>query len=76
MPQAPVDLDAHRKALRDAARSRAQADEMKALATAHLRLWCVRARRAGMPIAEIAREAQLSRQAVYDLIGERSKRAG
>jgi predicted DNA-binding protein YlxM (UPF0122 family) len=29
-----------------------------------------------MPIAEIAREAQLSRQAVYDLIGERSKRAG
>ena len=68
MAVSPIDLDAHRKALRDAARRREQADEMKAHATAHLRQWCVRARRAGMPIAEIAREAGLSRQAIYDLI--------
>jgi phage-related baseplate assembly protein len=70
-----VDRAQYRKALREAAASRAQADEIKAHATERLRQWCVRARRAGMPITDIAREARLSRQGVYDLIGPRSRRS-
>ena len=64
-----VELATYRKALREAASSRAQADEMKAHATARLRVWCLRAHAAGMPVSAIAREAKLSRQGVYDLMG-------
>lgn len=50
---------------------RDQADEMRSSAMRHLRRWCIRARQAGMPVTEIAHEAGLSRQSVYELIGEK-----
>jgi DNA invertase Pin-like site-specific DNA recombinase len=54
-----------------AARKRAKADEAKQAATEDLRRQCLAAREAGIPITWIAAEAGLSRQAVYDLLGER-----
>jgi hypothetical protein len=54
-----------------AARKRAKADESKQVATEDLRRQCLAAREAGIPITWIASEAGLSRQGVYDLLGER-----
>ncbi len=55
-----------------AARKRIRADAMKRDATDDLRTYCRAARRAGVSITEIASQAGLSRQGVYDLLGERS----
>jgi hypothetical protein len=54
-----------------AVRKRAKADESKREATEQLRLSCREAREAGVSITRIAEEAGLSRQGVYDLLGER-----
>ena len=54
-----------------AARKRAKADKAKQAATEDLRRYCRAAREAGIPITWIAAEAGLSRQGVYDLLGER-----
>jgi len=70
-----VDADTIRRALREAAAHRAQADEMRARATVHLRDWCVRARAAGLPVTVIARDTGLSRQAVYDMLGRNGRKA-
>lgn len=55
-----------------AVRKRAKADEAKREATEQLRESCREAQAAGVPITRIASEAGLSRQGVYDLLGERS----
>lgn len=54
-----------------AARKRSKADEAKLAATDDLRRLCHAARQAGIPVTAIALEAGISRQAVYDLLGER-----
>jgi len=59
------------KAIRRAARKRERADQAKREATEELRRYCQEARAAGVPITRIASEAGLSRQGVYDLLGER-----
>jgi DNA invertase Pin-like site-specific DNA recombinase len=59
------------KEIRKAAKKRAKADEDKRQATEDLRTYCEAARFAGVPITQIAAEAGLSRQGVYDLLGER-----
>ena len=59
------------KAIRQAARRRARADEQKREATAALRDGVLRAQGERVPIARIAREAGLSRQGVYELLGRR-----
>jgi DNA-binding phage protein len=57
--------------IKGAARKREKADAAKREATDELRRYCEEARKAGMPITRIASEAGLSRQGVYDLLGER-----
>lgn len=57
--------------VKKAARRRAKADEARRQATVELRDFCEAARFAGVPITRIASEAGLSRQGVYDLLGER-----
>lgn len=57
--------------IQSAARKRAKADEAKREATEDLRRYCAEAQKAGVPITRIASEAGLSRQGVYDLLGER-----
>jgi DNA invertase Pin-like site-specific DNA recombinase len=57
--------------IKAAARKRAKADEAKREATAELRAYIRDAREAGVSITRIASEAGLSRQGVYDLLGER-----
>jgi DNA invertase Pin-like site-specific DNA recombinase len=59
------------KRINAAARKRAKADEAKRQATEDLRRYCEEAREAGVSITRIAEEAGLSRQGVYDLLGER-----
>lgn len=54
-----------------AVRKRAKADEAKREATEQLRKSCREAQAAGVSITRIAEEAGLSRQGVYDLLGER-----
>lgn len=54
-----------------AVKKRAKADEAKREATEQLRKSCREAREAGVSITRIASEAGLSRQGVYDLLGER-----
>jgi DNA invertase Pin-like site-specific DNA recombinase len=54
--------------IRKAARRRAKADEDRRKATEDLRDNCAAARFAGVPITQIASEAGLSRQGVYDLL--------
>lgn len=56
------------KGLRRAAKRREYAERLRAAATIDLRDCCLRARSEGVPIAQIAREARLSRQGVYDLL--------
>jgi DNA invertase Pin-like site-specific DNA recombinase len=53
-----------------AVRRRTKADEAKREATEQLRASCREAREAGVSITRIAAEADLSRQGVYDLLGE------
>lgn len=55
-----------------AVKKRAKADEAKREATEQLREACREAQAADVPITRIASEAGLSRQGVYDLLGERS----
>jgi hypothetical protein len=59
------------KGIRRAAKSRDRADAARAKATAELRRHCKDAQEAGVPITQIASEAGLSRQGVYDLLAER-----
>jgi DNA-binding phage protein len=54
-----------------AVRKRAKADKAKREATEQLRTSCREAREANVSITRIAAEAGLSRQGVYDLLGER-----
>ena len=54
-----------------AVKKRAKADDAKREATEQLRKSCREAREAGVSITRIAEEAGLSRQGVYDLLGER-----
>lgn len=59
------------RSIRGAAKRRASADAAKRQATEDLRGFCAEARDAGVSITRIASEAGLSRQGVYDLLGER-----
>jgi DNA-binding phage protein len=59
------------RSIRGAAKRRARADAEKRQATDDLRGFCQQARAAGLPLTRIAAEAGLSRQGVYDLLGER-----
>jgi DNA invertase Pin-like site-specific DNA recombinase len=54
--------------VRRAAVQRAEADELKQRATDELRQQARSAQAEGVSISRIAREANLSRQAVYDLL--------
>jgi DNA invertase Pin-like site-specific DNA recombinase len=54
--------------IRRAAAQRAEADELKQRATDELREQARSAHAEGVSISRIAREANLSRQAVYDLL--------
>ena len=56
--------------IKDAAARREQADTEKRSATDDLRRYCTAAKEAGVSITQIAREAGLSRQGVYDLLAE------
>lgn len=57
--------------IKSAAAKRAKADATKREATEDLRTYCREAQGAGVSITRIASEAGLSRQGVYDLLGER-----
>jgi len=59
------------KGIRRAARQRERAEQMRREATGELRDRVVQAQALGVPIAQIAREAGLSRQGVYDLLAAR-----
>lgn len=57
--------------IRKAAKRRAKADEDRRKATEDLHDFIRAARTAGVPITQIASEAGLSRQAVYDVLEAR-----
>jgi DNA-binding phage protein len=59
------------RSIRGAASRRKSADAAKRQATEDLRAFCQQAQEAGVSITRIASEAGLSRQGVYDLLGER-----
>lgn len=59
------------RGIQQAAKARERADAMRQKATQELRDYCRRAQAEGVPITQIAREARLSRQAVYDLLANR-----
>lgn len=59
------------RSIRGAAKRRERADTSKRQATDDLRGYVRDAREAGVSITRIASEAGLSRQGVYDLLGER-----
>jgi DNA-binding IclR family transcriptional regulator len=59
------------KAIRRAAKQRERADELRRTATDELRERCRQAQAEGVAISQIAREAGLSRQGVYDLLAGR-----
>jgi DNA invertase Pin-like site-specific DNA recombinase len=59
------------KAIRRAAKRREYADRLHDQATRDLREQMRQAQSEGVPIAQIAREARLSRQGVYDLLAAR-----
>ena len=56
------------KAIRRAAKRREYSERLRKQATTDLRENILRAQREGVSIAQIAREARLSRQGVYDLL--------
>lgn len=60
------------KGIRRAAKRRKKADAARREATDELRDLCRQAQAEGVPIAQIAREAGLSRQGVYDLLAARA----
>jgi len=60
------------KRIRRAARRREHADGLRQAATEDLREQIRVAQREGVSIAQIAREARLSRQGVYDLLAARA----
>jgi hypothetical protein len=62
------------QAIRRIAKRREKADQTRREATRELRDWCRKAQAAGIPITQIASEAGLSRQGVYDLIGQKPGR--
>jgi len=57
--------------IRRAAKRRERANETRRAATDELREHLRAAQAEGVSIAQIAREARLSRQGVYDLLGQR-----
>jgi AcrR family transcriptional regulator len=57
--------------IRKAAKQRERAAKARSRATDDLRRYCREAQAAGVSISQIAREAGLSRQGVYDLLAER-----
>ena len=59
------------RSIRSAAKRREKADTAKREATEDLRRYCEAAREAGVSITQIASEAGLSRQGVYDLLAVR-----
>jgi dsRNA-specific ribonuclease len=59
------------QAIRRIAKRRAKADQTRREATRELQEWCRKAQAAGIPITQIASEAGLSRQGVYDLLDHR-----
>jgi DNA invertase Pin-like site-specific DNA recombinase len=59
------------KAIRRAAKRREYSGRLRYQATTDLRENILRAQREGVSIAQIAREARLSRQGVYDLLAAR-----
>jgi AcrR family transcriptional regulator len=59
------------KGIRKAARKRERAEHMRREATAELRDRILQAQGQGVSISQIAREAGLSRQGVYDLLAAR-----
>jgi DNA-binding phage protein len=59
------------RSIRGAAKRRERADAAKRQATEDLRGYVRDAREAGVSITRIASEAGLSRQGIYDLLGER-----
>ncbi len=59
------------RSIRGAAQRRASADATKRQATEDLRGFCRQAQKAGVSITQIASEAGLSRQGVYDLLAAR-----
>ena len=58
------------KGIRNAARRRDRADKSRREARTDLKRYCQEALAAGVPISQIAREAKLSRQSVYALLGQ------
>ena len=58
------------KGIHKAAKRRKKADEAKREATDDLRRYCAAAKEVGVPVSQIASEADLSRQGVYDLLAE------
>jgi len=60
------------RGIREAAKRREKAAETRREATENLRRLCLEAQAAGVSISQIAREAGLSRQGVYDLLGHPS----
>jgi AcrR family transcriptional regulator len=61
----------HIAQIRKAARRREKARNEMRSATDELRVYCLQAKYAGITVTQIASEAGLSRQGVYDLLGER-----
>jgi DNA-binding phage protein len=59
------------KGIRRAARQRERAEQVRREATADLLRFVREAQAAGVSISQIAREARLSRQGVYDLLAAR-----
>ncbi|MGA9876057.1 MAG: hypothetical protein WBQ21_09630 [Solirubrobacteraceae bacterium] len=59
------------KAIRRAAKRREYSERLRKQATTDLRENIMRAQAEGVSIAQIAREARLSRQGVYDLLAAR-----
>jgi hypothetical protein len=59
------------RGIQQAAKARERADAMRQIATKELRDYCRTAQAEGVPITQIAREARLSRQGVYDLLANR-----
>jgi DNA invertase Pin-like site-specific DNA recombinase len=57
------------RGIRSAAKRRNRADDLRRKATDELREHCRAAQAEGVAITQIAREAGLSRQGVYDLLG-------
>jgi hypothetical protein len=65
------DATAAIRGIRRAAKARDRADAARAKATDELRRYCKDAQEAGVPVTQIASEAGLSRQGVYDLLAGR-----